>query len=196
MSLIFITALTLAGSIVYASVGEWFLHLRVMHHSFWGFNYPYKAHALIHHKLFRADQTYHLTRNEDKCKIRMAWWNGPVLVLIGITPIVLGSIPFLIAGWWTEALVICATSTVAFTGYYGVYESLHWCMHLPKERRVEMSWIFQRLNAHHILHHRYWHKNLNVVCPLADLLFGTLLLRSRISFPQVRGVGVPDVQPI
>ena len=68
-------------------------------------------------------------------------------------------------------------------------------MHLPKARRVERSWLFHRLNGHHILHHRYMHKNFNVILPLADLCLGTLLPRSKVRFAQPRGVGVPDVQP-
>ena len=75
------------------------------------------------------------------------------------------------------------------------YEYMHWCMHLPKARRVERSWIFYRLNGHHLLHHRYMHKNYNVVMPFADLCLGTLLLRSKIKFPQARGAAIPDVQP-
>ena len=52
-----------------------------------------------------------------------------------------------------------------------------------------------RLNGHHLPHHRYMHKNFNVVMPLADLRLGTLMLRSKIKFPQARGAAVPDVQP-
>jgi len=72
---------------------------------------------------------------------------------------------------------------------------MHWCMHLPKRRHVERSGIFFRLNGHHLLHHRYMHKNFNVVLPLADLCLGTLLLRSKIAFPQAQGPSVPNVQP-
>jgi sterol desaturase/sphingolipid hydroxylase (fatty acid hydroxylase superfamily) len=68
-------------------------------------------------------------------------------------------------------------------------------MHLPKSRRLERSWVFRRLNGHHLLHHRYMHRNFNVVFPLADLLFGTLLLRSKLRFAQALGPAVPDVQP-
>jgi hypothetical protein len=39
------------------------------------------------------------------------------------------------------------------------------------------------------------HKNFNVVFPLADFVFGTLLLRSKISFAQAEGPAVPNVQP-
>jgi hypothetical protein len=54
---------------------------------------------------------------------------------------------------------------------------------------------FFRLNGHHLLRHRYMGKNFNVVLPLADLLLGTLPLRSPIQFKQARGPSVPDVQP-
>jgi hypothetical protein len=38
-------------------------------------------------------------------------------------------------------------------------------------------------------------KNFNVVFPLADLLLGTLLLRSKVAFAQAQGPSVPNVQP-
>ena len=79
--------------------------------------------------------------------------------------------------------------------YYVAYEYIHWCMHLPKKRNIERSGIYFRLNGHHLLHHRYMHKNFNVVMPLADLLLGTLLLRSKVHFKQAVGEAVPDVQP-
>jgi hypothetical protein len=118
----------------------------------------------------------------------MAWWNGPVLIAIGMTP-------FLIASVITQSWGIVAGALLAATLYYGAYEYMHWCMHLPKNRHVEQSWIFYRLNGHHLLHHRYMHKNFNVVLPLADLLLGTLMLRSKVRFKQASGPAVPDVQP-
>ena len=38
-------------------------------------------------------------------------------------------------------------------------------------------------------------KNFNVVMPLADAVLGTLILRSQVSFVQVTGPSVPNVQP-
>jgi hypothetical protein len=38
-------------------------------------------------------------------------------------------------------------------------------------------------------------KNFNVVLPLADLLLGTLMTRSKIAFAQAQGPAVPNVQP-
>jgi len=185
---LFWVATGFAGAVVLASFFEWMLHRFVMHRPFLGFRYPFRAHALVHHRIFRADETYHLQREQDKETIPMAWWNGPALV-------VLCELPVLTLAWWLGTWGLAAGALAAFAGYYGAYEYLHWCMHLPRQRAVERSGVFFRLNGHHLLHHRYMHKNFNVVLPLADLCLGTLLVRSRIAFPQPTGPAVPDLQP-
>jgi len=103
--------------------------------------------------------------------------------------------PFLVAAILSGQWGILAGAALACAAYYGAYEYMHWCMHLPRKRNIERSGIFFRLNGHHLLHHRYMGKNFNVVLPLADLCFGTLLLRSKIHFKQAEGPSVPNVQP-
>jgi len=174
--------------IVFASFFEWTLHRHLMHRPVAGFNYAFNAHAVVHHQTFRADHTYHLIREDDKQLIPMAWWHGPVL--IGIC-----QIPFAIAAGLIGNWAVLLGSLLASCSYFFAYEYLHWCMHLPRRRNIERSGIFFRLNGHHLLHHRYMHKNFNVVFPLADLCLGTLLLRSKVHFAQARGYCVPDVQP-
>lgn len=159
-----------------------------MHQPLGSFTYPFKSHALVHHRIFKSDHTYHLIHEDDKRTIPMAWWNGPVLVAVGMLPFGLAA---LLSGQWG----ILVGATLACGGYYGAYEYMHWCMHLPRKRHVERSGIFFRLNGHHLLHHRYMGKNFNVVLPLADLCLGTLLLRSKIHFKQAEGPSVPNVQP-
>ena len=159
-----------------------------MHRPFGIFVYPFKSHALTHHRVFRADRTYHLIHEKDKHTIPMAWWNGPLLI-------VLAQIPFVIVSWTSGRWGLLCGSTLACAGYYGTYEYLHWCMHLPRQRRVERCGIFFRLNGHHLLHHRYMNKNFNVVLPLADLMLGTFLARSTMNFAQARGPSIPNVQP-
>jgi hypothetical protein len=105
------------------------------------------------------------------------------------------ALPFLIASLLTGHWGLLVGAVLSIVAYYGAYEYMHWCMHLPKRRRLERSWFFRRLNGHHLLHHRYMHKNFNVVLPVADLCLGTLLLRSKIPFAQPSGPAVPDVQP-
>src|SRR5215472_9859461 len=74
---------------IYASFFEWALHRYIMHRPLGKFRYPFESHALVHHRVFRADHTYHLIHDKDAKTIPMAWWNGPVLI-------VAGSIPFII----------------------------------------------------------------------------------------------------
>ncbi len=176
-------------SLFYISTVEWSLHRFVMHKPLGNFTYAFKAHALVHHSIFKADHSYHLQNDGDKKKIPMAWWNGPLLILLGsIPPTIILALTSLSWYFLIEFVVLC-------TLYYGAYERLHWCMHLPKKRRLEMSSLFRKLNGHHLLHHRYMHKNFNVVLPLADLILGTLLLRSKVPFLQAQGPAVPNVQP-
>lgn len=182
------TAAGIGIGIVVGSFFEWTLHRFLMHRPMGGFDYAFRAHAQVHHQTFRSDHTYHLIEEKDKETIPMAWWNGPVLILCCMVPVL--PLAWLLGDWR-----IILGSLMAITSYYGAYEYMHWCMHLPKARRLEKSWLFRRLNGHHLLHHRYMHKNFNVVLPLADLCLGTLLLRSKIAFPQPRGPAVPDVQP-
>jgi hypothetical protein len=174
--------------ILIACLFEYILHSQVMHKVFLGFKYPFQAHAIIHHGVFKADHTYHLQCEKDKKLIAMAWWNALFLVPLGTSTTIPLSLYF---GWsWS----VCAF--IAFGLYYFAYEYTHWCMHLPKSRRIEFSTIFRRLNGHHLLHHRYPNKNYNVVLPLGDLIFGTLITRSKVPFLQPRGPSVPDVQPV
>ena len=177
------------GAVVVCSFLEWVLHRYIMHRPLGKFVYPYRAHTLTHHRVFRADKTYHLVNEKDMEKIAMAWWNGPVLIAVA-------QIPMIPVAWLTGQWGLLCGTTLAVSCYYGAYEYLHWCMHLPKQRRVERSGIFFRLNGHHLLHHRYMNTNYNVVFPLADWVLGTLLLRSKVSFAQARGPAVPDVQPL
>jgi hypothetical protein len=184
----FWVALGVVTATIFASLFEWVLHRFIMHRPIGKLTYPFERHALIHHRIFKADPSYHLAREEDKHTIPMAWWNGPVLIAIG-------TLPFILAGWLTGKWAVVYGALPACAAYYGAYEYIHWCMHLPRKRYVERSGIFFRLNGHHLLHHRYMHKNFNVVLPLADLCLGTLLLRSKVHFRQAEGPAVPNVQP-
>ena len=157
--------------------------------------YPFRTHAQTHHGLFKADATYHLQAHdnpeESDHKITMAAWNAPIITFVPALPFLILAI---FTSWWSLFWI----PYVAAWLYYGTYETLHYFMHLPElpePRWIERQRIFKFLNGHHILHHRFPHKNFNVVFPFADWCFGTLVSRSHIPFPQPRGPAVPDVQP-
>ena len=182
--------LLITAVVVWASFFEWALHRYAMHRPLGKFTYAYQAHALVHHGLFKADRTYHLSAHEnqaDSKTIPMAWWNWMVLVPLAASP-------FILAGFFGgKSVTFVALAVIA--GYYGLYEYFHWCMHLPKGRRLERLGVFRALNGHHLLHHRYPNRNLNVVLPLADFCCGTLMPRAPQPFKQPVHPSVPDVQP-
>ena len=62
--------LTTLFVIPYASSFEWTLHRFFMHRPIGRFDYAYKAHALVHHRIFRADYTYHHGRFDYR---RLLW---------------------------------------------------------------------------------------------------------------------------
>src|ERR1041384_7542742 len=105
-------------AIVYASFFEWLLHRFVMHRPIGKFRYPFEAHALVHHRVFRADHTYHLIHAKDAETIPMAWWNGPVLIAVGL-------LPFAAASWLSGQWGLLLGSGILCAGYYGAYEYLH-----------------------------------------------------------------------
>src|SRR5271156_2555904 len=125
----FWTSIGFMAGVVFCSVFEWTLHRYFMHRPFFTFRYPYEAHALIHHRIFKADHTYHLTHEKDKHTIPMAWWNGPVLIAVGL-------LPFIVAAAWSRKWGLLAGGAVVCTAYYAAYEYIHRCMHLPKRRHV------------------------------------------------------------
>ncbi len=178
---------------LYMPIIEWALHRYVMHKVFLGFRYPFNAHALIHHKEFKANETYQTDDAKKASLIPMAWWNGPVITLVA-------SIPFGFVSFWYQSWFVWSASVIGIFLYYGVYEYIHWCMHLPCKQSTllhlpVLGGLFRKLNGHHLLHHRYPNKNFNVVLPLADWLFGTLIYKADNSFAQATGEGVPSVQP-
>ncbi len=192
MSTVFLIIAEATLGVMYASNMEWLLHRHVMHRPLWKLKYPFEAHALTHHRIFGYDATYHLQHEKDKRTIPMAWWNWIVIVSLAAIPPFLAS---LLSGLWSIVVVF----SIVTATYYGVYEYIHWCMHLPKpdkRRIVERFRLFYLLNGHHLLHHRYMGKNFNVVCPAADYMWGTLLVRSKMRFDQPVGPTIPDVQPI
>lgn len=176
------------GGVIYCSLFEWLLHKYIMHRPFLKYyRYPFQAHAIVHHGTFKADETYHVKNESDKKTVPMAWWNAPLIWLLHLAP-----------AFGVQKLVghpVMFGLLASMIVYYAAYEYMHWCMHIPRKRQIERSGIFFRLNGHHLLHHRYMHKNFNVVFPLFDLLFGTLLLRSPMSFAQPTGPAIPNVQP-
>lgn len=168
---------------IYASFFEWTLHKYLMHRPIW--RYPFRAHALVHHGLFRTGEQYFLSDIKVIRKVRFAWWNAPFIIGLHV-PMIL----------WIQrvlAVEIFSGAALALTLYYGLYEYLHYCMHIPKGRRIENTAWFRWLDSHHHMHHKRHFNNLNVVLPVADLLLGTLIPATEHIAPPNRADGAQQV---
>ena len=119
------------------------------------------SHAVLHHGtykiIFRDDP---LPPGEDK-GIRLNIVEGllemlPFIIIIGlISPL----------GGATFAGVVAI--------HHFLWNQIHLEMHKPEERVFGKWPVYKLLARHHLLHHRYPHRNFNVVFPLADFMLGT-----------------------
>jgi hypothetical protein len=166
--------LAFAGFFLYGSFFEWTLHKYLMHQPRW--QYPFRAHALVHHGLFRTGRDYFLSDKKYRRKVRFAWWNAPFIIGLHL--------PAIFSLEQILAVPILFGACAAMAVYYGLYEYLHYCMHIPAERWFEQTRWFRWLDAHHHMHHKRHLNNLNVVLPLADAVFGSLIrAKERIPAP-------------
>ena len=152
---------------VYGSFFEWVFH-KYLFHSPKLVPATYKAHALTHHGMYGGDDSYDLPSPDDPDgkHIMMDWFALPLFLGFHF-PIIWGvqkltGIPSIWGG------------LAAIGVYYLCYESIHYVMHVPRDRWIERTRVFRFLNEHHRLHHKNDNTNLNVVFPLADLTLRTL----------------------
>ena len=161
------------AGMAYGSFFEWTLHRFLMHRPILFMTYPYRSHALTHHVKFGSGRDYHLHDDSQKGLVTMAWWNSPILIAVNAPVGILAA--WLIGSWW-----IVPGFLAAMVAYYGMYEYLHWCMHVPGNRWPRTTRIFKWIDRHHRLHHLEPMRNLNVVFPLADFLFRTSLAQAPV----------------
>jgi hypothetical protein len=159
-------AVAFVATFVYGSFFEWTLHRNVMHRRTW-LSFPFEAHAMLHHKLFRHDNTYHAQNEDMKTHVTFVPRDYILLLLVN-TPI------FVMVEWIVQRPILIG-AWAAVLLYLGAFDFLHWTFHVPASRRMERWLPVRWLKEHHRLHHQHQNRNLNVVLPLADLLFRTRL---------------------
>lgn len=163
--------------VVQSSFFEWAFHRYWLHRP-WLPKDCFTSHTLVHHQLCKFDDTFHVVEEEQHEALTFAWWGGPTLVLINMTP-------WSLAAWGLAAahvplpyLAFLVTVAASITVYYIGYEGFHYLMHKPSLPWIERSWWFRFLERHHRVHHVHMDRNLNVLVPFADLVLGTLVLEA------------------
>lgn len=153
--------------VVYGSFFEWWFH-KYLFHSPKLIHATFHAHAIVHHQLYKGDNTYDTPSPQDPegKHIMMDWFALPIFILTHL--------PLLLFGQWVTGIPSVWGGVAAIAFYYAGYETLHYFMHVPRNRWIERTRVFRFLKEHHRLHHKYMQKNLNVFIPLADLVLRTL----------------------
>lgn len=166
----------LLGTIVCSFV-EWAMHKYFMHGK-WMKRFekhrwlrqlatPYKNHTEEHHAAFHPPNPfaaepglyhYMFGKTSGMPKVLLVW----LVLCIGI-------------GHWLTPAMGWGLGLSGST-YVIVYELLHWHLHMERSAMLKRTRIYEFLEAHHKIHHSKYGKNLNVVLPLADLIFGTLVV--------------------
>ena len=154
----------------YGSYFEWFFH-RYLFHSPKYIKRTFRQHTLIHHQLYKGDQTFILAEGQEPENVAMDWW-ALIAFLAFHLPIL----------WLVQRVTHWQClwgGLAAISAYYGIYEYFHWCMHVPNQRPFEKWRAYRFIREHHRLHHVHMMKNLNVILPLADLTLGTFKRETR-----------------
>lgn len=162
-------------SLILDSIIEWWTHKYPMHKKMPGplFRFLFKHHVNLHHSLFSGNAYEHSHEANDRDTIPFPLWVGPLLILTAISP-------FWIISYYIGNYIPVWTSLSVALFYYVAFEGIHQLMHIPDSPKVrwirETKW-FKWLNEHHRKHHEKASYNFNLVLPLADWLFGTMLLK-------------------
>jgi hypothetical protein len=170
------TTLILIGASIFALVlnafTEWFVHGPVMHGKL-ATEFLRKGHQ-DHHNHFK-DGDY---KNTDHgLHVHLPWWS--MVIMVGFETLV---------GWaiakFTGYQEIFWCVAIVSVAYYYAYQYVHTLMHIPItnwfDKLIVNTRVFQRLNAHHTVHHlstmnNPWGKlvNIGLLCTLADHVMGT-----------------------
>ncbi len=183
MNYLWLQLAAFCGTFLYSSLFEWTLHRFFMHQVTFGIVYPFRAHAQVHHQVFKSDYTYHLQPGVNPKLITFAKWNYPFLLALN-SPI--------IVALEMSGLRVTLGIVLGMSSYYFLYEYLHYAMHRPTGRFFESWKVFKFIDHHHLIHHKYMHRNLNVVLPLVDTVLGTLMLKTKVPIEAGEPMLAPD----
>jgi hypothetical protein len=156
-----------------ANLLEWAVHRYVMHRP--GRNLVaraiYRRHTLMHHQFFTSEDPTLEGVRDFRIVFFPPYTELGVLALAAPGALLIASVLGANAGWLTLATVGVL---------YLVYETFHFCCHVPENWFVRHAPLVNTIRRHHIAHHDQgimMHLNMNLTFPIADYLFGTSDIR-------------------
>jgi fatty acid hydroxylase family protein len=157
------------GAVLANSFVEWATHRWFMHRRSRILPWAYELHAVSHHGMFGADETYHA--QDDEMRAHVTFVPRDYILILA------ANAPLWCAAEWLCGRPVLAGCFLATLGGLQAFNTLHWAMHVPADNWLQRRGLFKFLKEHHRLHHRRQDRNLNVVFPLADLVLGTLVTK-------------------
>jgi hypothetical protein len=143
---------------------EWAMHKYVMHRliDVFAIRAIYDRHTRQHHQYFTDnDVTIHTTR-----ELRIVFFPWRLLLALGIIG---GSLGYLASLAWNANAGYVVFITMI--GQYLVYETFHFCCHVPENSFVANMPFVNTIRRHHTAHHNMgimMHCNMNLTFPIAD----------------------------
>jgi hypothetical protein len=159
-----IAPVALAGNLI-----EWGMHKFVMHRRIdvFALRAIYERHTREHHQYFTDNEPTINTIRE----FRIVFFPWRVLIVLAVSGSLFGWLASLV--WNANAGYILFMTMI---GHYMVYESFHFCCHVPENSVVQKLPLVNTIRRHHTAHHNQgimMHRNMNLTFPVADWLMGT-----------------------
>jgi hypothetical protein len=143
---------------------EWGMHKFVMHRlvDVFALRAIYDRHTRQHHQYFTdGDPTIGTIK-----EFRIVFFPWRVLMVLAVA----GSL----FGWIAAQLINANAGYVVFVtmiGHYMVYETFHFCCHIPENSWLRRIPLVNTIRRHHAAHHNMgimMHVNMNLTLPIAD----------------------------
>ncbi len=154
----------LAGNFV-----EWGMHKYVMHRlrDVFAVRSIYDRHTRQHHQYF-TDNDHTISTIKEFRIVFFPWRVLTVLAVFGgLLSLAVAAVFNTNAGYITFITMI---------GHYMVYETFHFCCHVPENAFVRNVPFINTIRRHHAAHHNLgimMHVNMNLTFPVADWIMGT-----------------------
>jgi hypothetical protein len=138
----------------------------------------FEHHAMLHHRQYHQIFTDAPVPPGHDRHLRLSMTEGvlealPIAVLMTIISW---------QGAMTLLMVVCL--------HHVIWNQIHMEMHKPEQRCFSQWSTYKFLARYHYLHHRYPHKNFNVVLPLADYVLGTHMRASQSDLEDMARLGL------
>ena len=159
-----IVPIAIAGNFV-----EWGMHMHIMHRlkDVFALRAIFDRHTRQHHQYF-TDNEYTIHSIKE---FRIVFFPWRVLMVLAVASALFGGLAALLLGPDAGYMF-----PITMIGHYMVYETFHFCCHVPENRFVRAMPLINTIRRHHSAHHNMgimMHVNMNLTLPIADWALGT-----------------------